>query len=241
MEKVLEQAKKANDARFEQMRQEQSAKEQTLNLLLAEKEARERREDELSLKEAEEVEKILAKDIPKDLRDDFSQHLKSMATDRVNRQRFEYLKLAAVNNKKLTDSKNALSQENTRLQNDYKAKTSAFEALQTEHETLRSQLEAGTPQAVMNSLKRKNVGVDETKVDDKRQKSDGVQQNVKLSARLAELASDYPLSIPTVGNDPVQLEWRQKLSQDLLGSNVGGVLPFRRETLTHTVEQRKNF
>lgn len=241
LEKVLEQAKKANDARFEQMRQEQEAKDHTLNRLLAQEEERQRREDEIRLKEADETFKVLSKDIPKEMHEEYGQHLRTMATDRENPKRFDLLKLAAVSNKKLTDSKNTLNQEITRLQNDYKSKTAAFDTLQSEHDTLRGQLEAGTPQAVMNSLKRKDVGVDESKVGgEKRQKQEGVHETVRLSNHLAQLAAAYPLSIPTSGKDPVQLEWQQKLSAELLGASTGVVLPFKRESFTYTSEQRNN-
>jgi hypothetical protein len=88
----------------------------------------------------------------------------------------------------------------------------------------------------MNSMKRKDVGVDESEVGgEKRQKVEAV----KLSEKEAQLAAIYTPSFRnTGGKDPLLDEWSEKLRNDLLGEQTGGLMPWVRDSVTITSERR---
>jgi hypothetical protein len=238
MEAALEKTKKAAEERIAQIQQEQEAKDKTLNRLLAEEEERKRRQDEIELKTGDQGSKILHSKLPKDKREEYHEALRDIAVsdDEKTRKAWQMTQAFALITKELTDSKSALSEQLTRTQNDHKDMQKKFEAVQAERDTFRTQLEQGTPQAVMNSMKRKDVGVDESEVGgEKRQKVEAV----KLSEKEAQLAAIYTPSFRnTGGKDPLLDEWSEKLRNDLLGEQTGGLMPWVRDSVTITSERR---
>lgn len=232
-EKMLENLKKSAEERIAQLQQEQDAKDKTLQRLLAKEEEQMRREDEINLKTAEEVKKIVASRLPKDQRESYSQHLTELATDRENRMAWNSLQAMAVVVKDANDSKAALNAELTRALNSIKELEKNNEAVAAERDTFRTQIEQGVPQMVQNSMKRKDVGVDEKEVGgEKRQKT----EVVKLSEKEAQLNAIHPLR-STGGKDPIFDEWEQKLRSELLGTQTGEIIPWTRDSITFTSER----